>query len=276
MAAEDSLPFQQRREDFARKAFPPAPPHKLETLNGPAYSNIVLRGFLLQGTCCVFTHRGAPTSARSLRFQLLFSGGHPGTTTAEIANNITPLLKAGVSTFVCLQPDLPSVATQSLHARSAFGSNVVSAKPYIQQAQSIVDAGMMPQSGGAPVSFIHVPIPAINGATLPDDQLKSLVRLRCCACAPALLPAPPTLLLGTAPPTCAHHLTSCPRALYNLPFCGSCAGPGFAGLLACWRDDVRTMQRRQWTQWHCVCGACRLGIRHGSSGGAGTHAEEQE
>ena len=36
------------REAYARKAFPPPMPHKLENLRGPGFSNIVIRGFLLE------------------------------------------------------------------------------------------------------------------------------------------------------------------------------------------------------------------------------------
>jgi hypothetical protein len=43
--------YRAEREDFGRKAFPPPAPHKLENLRGPGYSNIVVRGFLLQGAC---------------------------------------------------------------------------------------------------------------------------------------------------------------------------------------------------------------------------------
>lgn len=42
--------YRQQREEYARKAFPPTSiPHKLENLRGPGYSNILIRGFLLQG-----------------------------------------------------------------------------------------------------------------------------------------------------------------------------------------------------------------------------------
>ena len=41
--------YRAAREEYARKAFPPPVPHKLENLRGPGWSNVVIRGFLLHG-----------------------------------------------------------------------------------------------------------------------------------------------------------------------------------------------------------------------------------
>jgi len=118
------------RAEFARKAFPPPPPHKLESMRGPGFSNVVLKGFVL-------------------------AGGHPGATTSEVVSNLTPLLRAGVTTFVNLQHELPRTGHAMAHTRSAYGtSNVVTAKPYLADAQAIVDSGGFQQTGAAPLAFL--------------------------------------------------------------------------------------------------------------------------
>lgn len=90
-------------------------------------------------------------------------------------SNLTPLLRAGITTFVCLQHELPTATSTSAHLRSVYAQgNVVTAKPYISEAQAIVDAGGFPMSGGPKLCFIHVPISEANGATLPDDELKAV------------------------------------------------------------------------------------------------------
>jgi hypothetical protein len=90
-------------------------------------------------------------------------------------SNLTPLLRAGVTTFVCLQHELPHASSGAAHQRSAYAhANVVTAKPYISDAQAIVDAGGFPTSGGPQLAFIHAPVAEANGATLPDDGLKAL------------------------------------------------------------------------------------------------------
>jgi hypothetical protein len=105
-------------------------------------------------------------------------GPHPGTTQAEVVQNLTPLLQAGVTTFVCVQQELPSPLTAAAsQARSSYGgANVVSARPYLRDAQALVDAGGLPQSGSSsPLSFVHAPIPAGGPMILEDAQLRQLV-----------------------------------------------------------------------------------------------------
>ncbi len=97
--------------------FPPSPPHKLENLRGPGYSNVILR-------------------------DALFHGGHPGSSPAEIVSSLKPLLLAGVTTFVCLQQELPSAATAvAAQSRATTRLGGGAAKPYISGAQAMVDAG---------------------------------------------------------------------------------------------------------------------------------------
>lgn len=57
-------------------------PHRLQALRGPGASNIVLKDFCLVGP-------------------------HPGSSPQEVVASLTPLLRAGVTTFVCLQADMP-------------------------------------------------------------------------------------------------------------------------------------------------------------------------
>lgn len=138
------------REELSR-SFPPPLPHKLESMRGPGASNIVIKSFAV-------------------------AGAHPGSTTSEIVSNLTPLLRAGITTFVCLQHELPRAGHAAVHQRSAYGtSNVVTAKNYLADAQAIVDAGGFPQSGGPPLSLLHLPITDASGATVPDDVLKPFV-----------------------------------------------------------------------------------------------------
>jgi hypothetical protein len=127
-----------------------------------------------------------------------FAGAHPGTSNAEIVQNLTPLLRAGVTTFVCMQQEVPSIATKdAVSARSNFGgSNVVTGKNYMGIAQAIVDAGGYPTSGTS-LSFLHLPVPAYGGSALSghtgssggiidDEKMKALVSATRVAC--TLLP----------------------------------------------------------------------------------------
>lgn len=184
-------------QEFAARCFPPASPHKLQLLRGPGASNVVLKDFCL-------------------------AGAHPGHHTQEIVANLTPLLRAGVTTFVCLQPEMPvpgvahpslrrdpsrTIAATGACTRCAVASRVshlalphlsahilhvhpahslVAAKPYIADAQAIVDSGgggggggpsSFPQAranGGAALSFLHYPIPEHGPAVLPDAALAAL------------------------------------------------------------------------------------------------------
>jgi hypothetical protein len=92
-------------------------PHKLENLRGPGYSNIILR-------------------------EALYMGGHPGSSPQEIVSTLKPLLAAGVTTFVCLQQELPSAATAAAtQSRATTRLGGGAAKPYMTGAQALVDAG---------------------------------------------------------------------------------------------------------------------------------------
>ena len=123
-----SSSYKAQREEFARAAFPSPIPHKLESLRGPGFSSVALRNFCL-------------------------AGPHPGQTTAEVNTNLTPLLRAGVTCFVCLQHDLPRAGVAQ--ARSTYGGGaVVTARPYIQDAQALVDSGDFPQRGSGPLNFV--------------------------------------------------------------------------------------------------------------------------
>jgi hypothetical protein len=135
----------------------------MESMRGPGYSNWVIKGHVL-------------------------AGPHPGGTTAEIVKNLTKLLEIGVTTFVCLQHEMPTLnitartfsgkgAPPSSRARSAFGDGVVvHAKPYLEDAQLIAEHSGMPQvSRERPLSFLHLPIPDANGATVADDVLGDFV-----------------------------------------------------------------------------------------------------
>jgi hypothetical protein len=143
--------FWAEREELGRKGFPPAPPHKLESLRGPGTSNVVLKGFAI-------------------------AGAHPGSTTSEIVANLTPLLRAGITTFVCLQHELPRAGHGLAHQRSAYANaNVVTAKNYLPDAQAMIESGSFPQSNGSELSFLHLPITEANGATIADDILKPFI-----------------------------------------------------------------------------------------------------
>ena len=102
--------------EYGSKAFPPPIPHRLESLRGPGDSNVVVRGFLLHGP-------------------------HLGTSPSTVNQNLLPLLQAGVTCFVCMQQELPSVMTaQATQTRSTYGNNnVVTARPYIREAQALID-----------------------------------------------------------------------------------------------------------------------------------------
>ena len=133
-------------------AFPPRLPHKLENLRGPGSSNILMSGCLIQGP-------------------------HPGSSTAEIVANLRPLLTAGVTTFVCLQQEVPSAATaSSAGSRAAtYGGNMVaSARPYAADAQALVDAGGFITSGRT-LSFVHFPMPASPEYCPPEALVKQIV-----------------------------------------------------------------------------------------------------
>ena len=69
------------RSNHGPNPYPPALPHKMLSLRGPGTSNIVIENFCL-------------------------SGPHPGDAQATIMASLTPLLRSGVTTFVCLQNDL--------------------------------------------------------------------------------------------------------------------------------------------------------------------------
>jgi hypothetical protein len=143
------------RENLAASHLPPQVPHKLADLAGPGVSNVILRDFLLQG-------------------------GHPGNSSAEIVGNLKPLLSAGVTTFVCLQAELPSAATHAVaQSRSAvFGANSMqAAKPYMSGAVAMVEAGGYPTSSAPErLSFVHYPLPA--GGAAPDLKvLREIVRV---------------------------------------------------------------------------------------------------
>lgn len=149
-----STDFWSERERMGRVRFPPPFPHRMESLQGPGSSNVVIRDFLLQGP-------------------------HPGSSTGEIIASLKPLLAAGVTTFVCLQQELPSSATAShLSSRSSsFGSGgVVSAKPYFEGAQAMVKAGGYPMSSNHDrLSFVHYPMPPTSGFVPDDKTFKAVV-----------------------------------------------------------------------------------------------------
>ena len=132
--------------------FPPSIPHKLEKLRGPGSSNVLIRGCLLQGP-------------------------HPGSSTAEIVSNLRPLLEAGVTTFVCLQQEVPSAATAASAGSRAttYGGNIVaSARAYSGDAQALVDNGGFPTSGRK-LSFVHFPMPASPEYCPPESLVKQIV-----------------------------------------------------------------------------------------------------
>ena len=138
--------------EYGSKAFPPPIPHRLESLRGPGDSNVVVRGFLLHGP-------------------------HLGTSPSTMTQNLLPLLQAGVTCFVCMQQELPSVMTaQATQTRSTYGSNnVVTARPYIREAQALIDApGSSLPNSGSPLSFVHCPIPPTGPGILDDESAAKL------------------------------------------------------------------------------------------------------
>lgn len=140
---------------IARAAmFPSRIPHKLENLRGPGSSNVLISGCLIQGP-------------------------HPGSSTAEIVANLRPLLAAGVTTFVCLQQEVPSAATaSSAGSRAATyggGHIVASARAYAADAQALVDAGGFVTTGRT-LSFVHFPMPSSPEYCPPEALVKQIVR----------------------------------------------------------------------------------------------------
>ena len=89
-------------------AFPPALPRKHDTLRGPGYSNIVIPGFLLHGPL------------------------------PEGAAQLEPLVREGVTTFVCVQGELSTTGTRPAALREA--GHVVMVRPYLAHAQAVADA----------------------------------------------------------------------------------------------------------------------------------------
>lgn len=103
------------------RLFPPALPHRLESMRGPGYTNWVIKRHLL-------------------------CGPHPGaTSTADMVKNLSGLLREGVTAFVSLQEEMPSpMVTASVkastlpskRAQASFGNrNALSARAYIDDAQ---------------------------------------------------------------------------------------------------------------------------------------------
>lgn len=68
----------------------------------------------------------------------------------------------GITTFVCLQAEMPSPLTSANHPRvgASTQSVGVTARPYINDAQIIVDHGRGRFPQREPLSFIHLPIPS--------------------------------------------------------------------------------------------------------------------
>lgn len=122
--------YREERRVYGSKAWPPGPPHRLQNLRGPGFSNVILQSFCL-------------------------AGAHPGNNTAEVISNLTPLLRAGITCFVSLQPELPKPGHSEPSSRAHFGSAVVArARDYLPDAQAMVDSGSFPQSGGPKLSLL--------------------------------------------------------------------------------------------------------------------------
>ncbi len=113
----------------------------------------------------------------------ILAGPHPGQDTQALVKNLDGILKAGVTTFVSLQHEMPSLmvtdtvhssaGTMSARSRRAYGfRNVHTARNYMTEAQAMVDAGGFPASGRKPLSFVHLPVTEADGSTVPDEQLK--------------------------------------------------------------------------------------------------------
>lgn len=132
MAQQQSEPPLWRvRAQQAARNFPPPRPHALESLRGPGNSNVILKGCAL-------------------------AGPHPGDTSPEIVANLMPLLRAGVTCFVNLQQELfrRGAPVDATARRGRSGGPVVSARDYLVDAQTIVDAGGLPQTGGPRLSLL--------------------------------------------------------------------------------------------------------------------------
>ncbi len=130
------------------------------------------------------THPNYPTArARHPPLQIvrdfLLQGPHPGSSTPEIVAFLKPLLQAGVTTFVCLQGELPSSATSQQNSRSAtYGmGGAISAKPYFEGALAMVRAGGYPMSATPDrLSFVHYPMAPSPGFVPEPELLKKVVR----------------------------------------------------------------------------------------------------
>jgi hypothetical protein len=122
----------------------------------------------------------SPCSALQVVRNFLLQGPHPGSSTPEIVSFLKPLLQEGVTTFVCLQAELPSSATSAQGSRSAtYGSGgSASAKPYFEGALAMVRAGGYPMSATPErLSFVHYPMSAAPGFVPEAEYLKKVVRV---------------------------------------------------------------------------------------------------
>ena len=90
-----------------------------------------------------------------------------------------PQSQPGITTFACLQAEMPSPLTSANHPRVGVASQSVgvTARPYINDAQIIVDHGRGRFPQREPLSFIHLPIPG----TLPRARTAQVARQRCLA-----------------------------------------------------------------------------------------------
>mmetsp|Transcript_170758 Transcript_170758/g.414912 ORF Transcript_170758/g.414912 Transcript_170758/m.414912 type:complete len:704 (-) Transcript_170758:99-2210(-) len=127
-------------------------PHKLESMEGPGQTNWVIKGRVLMGA-------------------------HPYTvSTTELVRNLRDILSAGVTTFVCLQAEMPSPMVSASHpavggtpgVTGASGA-VVTARPYFADAKIVQQHGDFPFKG--PLSYVHIPIPESAGGVIPDKDL---------------------------------------------------------------------------------------------------------
>lgn len=184
------------------RAFPPALPHAMESMRGPGFTNCTYEICLyasmhnLHYLTNTFTSDCPLRASQPLSWSLchpaefagiiknhVLAGPHPGQDTQALVKNLDGILKAGVTTFVSLQHEMPSLmvtdtvhssaGTMSARSRRAYGfRNVHTARNYMTEAQAMTDAGGCPASGGKPLSFVHLPITEADGSTVPDEQLK--------------------------------------------------------------------------------------------------------
>ena len=116
----------------------------------------------------------------------LLVGGHPGNlSTSQLVQNLSAIMGQDLSTFVCLQEEMPPDAIEANAAakcagapsdrasKNAYGLRTMNAaRPYIDDARIVVDRGVQVSR---PLSYLRLPIPEGSTSIIDDRQLMAFV-----------------------------------------------------------------------------------------------------